>query len=358
MALTPVAQVLSEAIDFAGVSTATATPTADHPRHGMIYDPMGLAAAVPVWFHPTRKRHYLMLASKRWYDATPDGGTPGGYTAYSEDTSPSWFLIDGPSGARFTIPGYPLHPPMRTAVESATLIGAVSRPPGYLYMLHHVVIGGIDQAVLQYVYVSLTDSIEVCAEEVLPTVEVDGETIVFNQGIEYATPYLHLYGTDSSERLYRIRKPWGEVGVNKANPYRVRPDSPKGWEYFAGWGYSYNAAEVAPVQSGLTSAGPVTFASYRNAILMSTIKKSGDDYTAQLWVSKSGRPWVPQKQTVALGSGDAYVGVGLRLMPQLGADITVLGSAPAGVPYLVTTYSEESGVSRLLNSWDVWKMSL
>ena len=29
-----------------------------------------------------------------------------------------------------------------------------------------------------------------------------------------------------------------------------------------------------------------------------------------------------------------------------------------GVPYLVTHYAEESGVSRLLNSWDVWKMAL
>jgi hypothetical protein len=45
-------------------------------------------------------------------------------------------------------------------------------------------------------------------------------------------------------------------------------------------------------------------------------------------------------------------------MPQLGADATTVGAAVAGVPYLVTTYAEESGVSRLLNSWDVWKMAL
>lgn len=359
MPLTPVAQVLSEAVDFAGVSTATATPTADHPRYGMIYDPAGLAAAVPIWFHPTRKRRYLMLASRRWYDATPSGGTPGGYTAYSEDTSPSWFLIDGPSGARFPIPGYPLHPPMRTAVTSATLTGAVSRPPGYLYMLHNVVIGGSPQAVLQYVYVSLTDSIEVCAEEVLPTV-ADG-SVVFSTGIEYATPYLHLYGTDSSGKLYRIRKSWGEVGVNKPNPNRhIGPNSPKGWEYFAGWGYSYDATEAAPVQDGLTSDGPVSFASYRNAVVMSTVKKDGTDYTGQLWVSKSGRPWVNQKASIALGSSadDSYVGAGLRLMPQLGADITLLGSAPAGVPYLATTYSEVGGVSKLVNTWAVSTFSL
>ena len=354
----PVSQVASTSIDTAGISVATAPPSADNPRAGTIYDPAILAAAVPIWFHPTRKGHYLMLAAKRWYDATPDGGTPGGYTAYTEDTAPSWLLIDGPTATRFPIPGYPVHPPIRTSVTSATLVGAVSRPPLYLYMLHKVVIAGSDQAVLQYVYASATDSVEVCAEEVLPTVEVDGDIIVFNQGIEYATPYLHLYGTDSTGRLYRIRKSWGEVGVNKPNPNRhIGPNAPRGWEYYAGWGYSYDSAELAPLV-GPTSDGPVSFALYRNATLMSTVRKDGDDYTGRLWVSKAGRPWVDQKASIVLGTGDAYVGAGLRLMPLLGADSTSVGSAAAGVPYLVTTYSEESGVSRLLNTWDVWKMAL
>ena len=357
----PVSQVASTSIDTAGISVATAPPSADNPRAGTIYDPTILAAAVPIWFHPTRKGHYLMLAAKRWYDATPDGGTPGGYTAYTEDAAPSWFLIDGPTGTRFTIPGYPIHPPMRTTVTSATLTGAVSRPPGYVYLLHQAQIGGSDQAVLQYVYASMTDSIEVCAEEVLPTVEVDGDTVVFGQGIEYSTPYLHLYGTDSAGRLYRIRKSWGEVGANKPNPNRhIGPNAPRGWEYYAGWGYSYDAAEIAPIQAGLTNDRPVSFALYRNATLMSTVLKDGTTYTGQLWTSKGGRPWTQTKAAIALGSSadDSYVGAGLRLMPQLGADATTVGAAVAGVPYLVTTYAEESGVSRLLNSWDVWKMAL
>jgi len=355
----PVTKVSTTTLDIAGITISTATPTVENSRAGMIYDPVVLAAAVPVWFHSTRRKNtYLMLAAQRWYDATPDGGTPGGYTAYSVDTTPSWFLIDGPSGTRHTIPGYPVHPPIRATVDSVVLSGAVSRPPGYLYMLHKAVIGGTDQAVLQYAYASMSDSLEVCAEEVLPTVEVDGETIVFGQGIEYATPYLHIYGTDSSGRLYRIRKSWGEVGVNKPNPNRhIGPNAPRGWEYYAGWGYSYDSTELAPL-SGPTSDGPVSFALYRNATLMSTVKKDGDDYTAQMWVSKAGRPWVAQKASIPLGSGDAYVGAGLRLMPLLGAESSTVGAADAGVVYLVTTYAEESGVSRLLNTWDVWKMSL
>ena len=79
----PVAQVASASIDTAGISIATATPSLTDSRAGMIYDPTVLAAAVPIWFHPTRRGHYLMVAAKRWYDATPDGGTPGGYTAFT-----------------------------------------------------------------------------------------------------------------------------------------------------------------------------------------------------------------------------------------------------------------------------------
>lgn len=360
MPITPVAQLLPS-LDTAGVSLVTATPDPTIARSGMVYDPLVFAAAAPVWFHPMRKGHYLMLAARRWYDATPDESTPGGYTAYTEDTTASWMLFDGPTGARFHIPGYPIQPPLRTSVTSSSLVGAVSRPPTYIYLLHSAVIDGNDAAILQYVYASMTDSIEVCAEEVLPTVEVGGETIVFGQGIEYATPYLHLYGTDSTGTLYRIRKSWGEVGANKPNPNRhIGPNAPRGWEYFAGWGYSYDATELAPVQSGLTSDGPVSFASYRNTVLMSTVRKDGTDYYGQLWASRIGQPWTPQKVSVALGSDtdNSYVGTGLRLMPQLGADSNTVGTALAGVPYLVTTYAEASGVSRLLNTWDVWKVAL
>lgn len=361
MPTTPAAQVLATSIDTAGVSIATGSPTADTPRMGMIYDALTYAAAAPIWFHTLRRGHYLMVAGRFWHDATPDGGIPGGYTAYTEDTTPSWVLIDGPTAARFPIPGYALYPPMRTSVTSAMLTAATSRPPNYLYLLNKVVIAGQDQAVLQCVYTSVTDSVQINAEEVLPTVTVGEETVVFCQGIQYAHPYFLVYGTDSSGNLYRLRKLWSQVGANKPDPAIGNPTvPPRGWEFFAGWGYSYDASEIAPVQSGLTSAGPVSFALYRNAAIMSTVHQDGDVRTGQIWMSQAGRTWERRATGIPLGSvaDGSYLGHGLRLMGQLGADAAAVGTASAGVPYVTTIKSEESGVSRLLNTWDVWKVAL
>ena len=361
MPTTPAAQVYATSIDTAGVSIATGSPTADHPRAGMIYDSVTLAAAAPIWFHTLRRGHFLMVTGRIWQEATPDGGIPGGYTAYTEDTSPAWFLIDGPTAARFPIPGYPLHPPMRTTVTSATITAATSRPPNYLYLVNRVQIAGEEQAVLQCVYTSTTDSVDVVAEEILPTVTVGEDTVVFHQGIQYSNAYFLLYGTDSAGNLYRMRKPWSQVGANKPDPNIGNPTTPpRGWEYFAGWGYSYDSAELAPVQQGLTSAGPVSFAVYRNAAIMGTVHQDGDVCTGQIWVSQAGRLWERRATGIPLGSvaDGSYLGHGLRLMGQLGADSATVGTAKAGVPYLTTIKSVESGVSRLLNSWDVWKVSL
>ena len=88
--------------------------------------------------------------------------------------------------------------------------------------------------------------------------EVDGDTVVFGQGIEYSTPYLHLYGTDSAGRLYRIRKSWGEVGANKPNPnrqYRTQRAARLG--VLRRVGLLLRRRRDCPIQAGLTSDGPV-----------------------------------------------------------------------------------------------------
>ena len=411
MVSSPVVQVPSSSLDHAGLSVSTATPSLADPRVGTVYDPTVFAAAAPIWFHPLRDGRHLMLNARSWSAATPVGGIPGGYSDYAEDLTPTWTIVDGPTGNRSSVPGYAGGPPIKTATSARVLVGAVSQSSTNVYLLNSVQIAGEPQAVLQHLFVSPTDSVDVCAEEVLPTATVGEDTVVFDKGVQYAMPYLHLYGTDSTGQLYRIRKPWAQVGSNAPDLRLGNSTSiPQGWEYFHGTGYSRDPAELAPVQSGLTTLGPLSFAVHQDVVLASTVAtstvvplppppppppppdgevgfpyifpfilvegplpvtlgrvKGGDSptpeegtYVGVVWMSRGGRPFI-RVGTVPLGSpvDGTYLG-GVQLMSQLGANpaaTAMTTTVKVGVPYVVSTREVVEGGSRLVNTWNLWPIT-
>jgi hypothetical protein len=355
-------QISPAALDIAGVSALTAAKSATDPSVGNLWDPAQFAAAAPVWVHPMADGRFLMASQRRWYGATPSGIDPGGYSTYSQDTSPSWTIVDS-SGSTSPVPNAPVSIPMNTKVDSALLVAGASRPPLYMYLLHAVSIGGALNAVLQHFHLHTNGAVNIAGEEVPPTVPVGTKTVVFNRGICYDTPYLVLYGSDTTGTVYRIRKPWARVGTNKQRiaSMQVHPGviaTQMGWEYWNGTGYSADPTELAPV-GGLSTVGPMSFASYGNQVIASTVLALGNNRLAQSWVSTSGGPFIAQGGQTHLGSvaDGSYLGGTLQFMPLLHVTSALTQAVPAAIPSLV--WSKTTGnSSSLQNTWNLFLLGV
>ena len=330
MATTAPSQLDPTSLDLSGISVATSSPSEVNPRTGTAYDPVICAAAAPVWFHPMPGRgSHLMLSARTWSAATP-GGDVGFYADYTETLEPSWFVLHGPTGARSFVPGWGPTIPVTTAVEERRLVAAASRAPDYLYLLHSAVIAGQPGALLQLIRVA-PGGCHIYVEEVLPSIE----GVVFDRGLQYQTPFLTLYGTDPGGAIHAIRKRWAEIGTTTRQSSGYLP----AWEYFTGIGFSLDPTQAAPLP-GVSSDGPLSFAAFRQMVLMSTVVASGTDYLGRVWESRQGRPFRATATSVNLGSSaESYLGHGLMLQPQLEANPLRLASASvsAGVPYVLTT---------------------
>lgn len=357
MATSPLARVAATSIDIAGISVSTATPGID-PRAGSIYNLTDLAAAAPVWFHPVANGRHLMLNSRRWYNATPDGGAPGVFASYSEDLMPSWTVIDGPTGHRTPVLGFLTSIPTNISPSGRVLTAAASRPSECLFLLSSLT--DTPGALLQRFNISGNGRATLAMEEILPTLVVGEDTVAFDRGVQYTMPWLYLYGTDSLGRIYRIRKAWAHIGVNKPRVvskihYNVA-SMPQGWEYFTGTGWSLDPAEVVPMP--LFSDGPMSFALYRSVVLMTTVRRNEDNtYDGLIWRSNSSRPFTQMGDPVPLGSSDddSYLGGGIQLT-QLGAnpDLPAMVGVTAGIVYVT---SVKTGTS-LVNRWDLAPIAL
>lgn len=352
MATTPLAVIPSTAIDTAGISAATAPPSSSDPRLGTAYNTT-LAAATPIWFHPMKDGSQLMVNSRSWSAATQAGATPGIYSSYTETTLPTWALIKG--GASVPVPGAITF--KTPGVSAPRVTGACSRAPGLLWLLHTATQGGDRVALMQHWDVNPNGSLGLTGEELLPATA----TVTFDKGIEYATPFLNVYGTDSAGTLYRIRKGWGRVGFNQTNPTARLTARGQVWEYYTGIGWSQDPADLAPIQAGLTSMGPVSFGYYRNQIVAATVTKTGTVYGSQFWVQKSGMSWTPVGSSIPLGdsSDGSYLGGGVQLLSQLGAVPATLGAGvSAGVVYVSAQKTSASGHDALVNSWAIYPISV
>lgn len=312
-----------------------------------------------MWFHPRYDGTYLWINAQRWYGATPVGGNPGAYSAYSVDSTPSWYVLDGPSGQRSQVPNDQVDIPMLTAATNVTVTAAASRAPQYLFLLNAVTINAASAAVLQHFNLATNGSVTLLREEVLPTPTGISGKVVFNRGLQYDTPYLVAYGSDSAGHVYRIRKTWAKVGSNKqtqsaSQSYFTVLGTQAGWEYYTGSGYDADPSQIGVV-ANLTTAGPMSFATYRNQLVVSTVVASGSTRTAQVFRSKSGMPFAPLGAPVALGaSGSTYLGLGMQLQPQLGANLASLTSSEvAAIPYVVSELNGTSGNHSLTNTWSL-----
>jgi hypothetical protein len=361
MATTQVSAVANNSIDVANLSVATSLPSGSDPRSGSIYNAASLAGVQPLWFHPLKDGRWLMLTSRSWSEATPVGGNPGIYSSYTETAQPSWFFVNGSTGQLTFTPNGSIIP-FRTTVSSSTLVGAASRSTDMLWPLHSVTIGGQRQAVLQHFAISSSLAITNAGEEVVPSTE----EVVFDKGVQYATPYLVIWGTDAEGKLYCARKSWASVGFNAslATNTKGQPTAQgRYWEFHTGTGWSQDIAELAPFQDGLTSDGPVSFGYWQTVVLLSTVIKTGTNYTGAIWQSNKGRPYVPQTLPTPLSLGstsdDTYCGGGVQMLSQVGANSSALPvGTNAGIVYVSTKKVFTSGHTSLSNIWGAWPISL
>lgn len=370
MSSAPTVQLDPTALDMMGMSVATSPPSVTIARSGTFYDPVTWAAAAPVWFHPVADQA-LMIATQRWFDATAAGGTPGAYSAVTIDTVPSWALVTANSGYRNAVPGQTVNLPMNTVATSVSVVGAVSRPPNLLFVLNTATVAGVPTAVLQRFHLGTNGSVTIASEDVLPAVG----GVVFNAGIQYATPNLVIYGTDAAHQVYKVTKPWGQVGFNKTSQVFVQPrtandaiGSPQGWQYYTGTGFSLDPTELAPITAAdgtvLTSRGPMSFGDSRNQTFMTTVTLSGSTYSGQIWRSRSGQPFAPLGAPAALGSSSdgSYLGGGIYLQPQLApnpaAAAMTADGVISGIPYLTWTRTSPAGGGHVLDvQWEILPIS-
>jgi len=357
MASTVTAQVPPGSVDTAGISISTATPTASNPRAGTIYNPTTLAAAQPCYFHPMFNGNYLMINAWTWWAGTPAGGI-GYYSGYNETPAPSWLIVDGASGATAPVPNYPLIP-FKNPVTTATVTAATSRHPGYLFLLHQVTLNNSVQAILQIMSIATSGAVTLTQEEILPTVALDSETVLFDRGLQYADPYMIVYGSDSSGTVYTIRKPWAKIGVStQLNPttqtHGAVGATEVAWSYNSGAGYTPDPTQLAPLTTvdgtSLTTQGPISTAQVNNQLLITTVADNSGTYTGQVWSSRKGRPITAVGSSVALGTTATYLGGGLALQPTLSA-VTVPSGASAALPYVVSTKATAEGNDSLINTW-------
>jgi hypothetical protein len=356
MSTSPVTQIDPSSVDTVGLSVAIATPTSSNPRYGLAYDPVIWAAAAPIWCHQLFGGSWLVCCAQRWYATTPDGGTPGAYATHSTDTLPSWMVVQTPTGQRSAVPGQPVDIPMTTVATNQLLVAGASVPPNLLFLLSSATVAGTSTAVLQRFHVSINGAVSLAAEDTLPV--VDG--VVFNKGLSLAGNSLTVYGTDAEHRVYKVTKPWGQVGVNKTITVTIIKNTepnlitPQGWQYFTGTGYSPTATDLAPMTvaggAPLTTIAPLSFGSFNNQVLMASVGTGG----AQFWTSKSGMPFL-NGALVALPSGTLIGGVQLQnnLAPNPAAAVMTAPGVISGVPYVVSVSDSISGGATLNTDWNI-----
>lgn len=374
MASSPLDQVPSTAVDAAGLSVSTAVQSPTDPRPGHIYDPTNLAAAVPIHFHPTTSpsmggTNFIMLNSTRWTAATLATDDPGFFSDFTADTNPSWVVVNAATGIKTALKsGYTI--PMKTVNDSRTLTAAVSRGNDYLWTLNSVAQGDNTVAVMQYWHNNpVLNTVTPLGEETIPAGTAGDDTVNFSSGIRLnatTAPYMYVYGTDTSGKVYSARKAWSRVGIIGTATHPLDTQ----WEYYHNTGWGTDPTAIAPVQTAsgaLVSAGPLSFAHYgmqraqsgmsrglTGYDFVSVVVASSDTRTAQIYSSLGGRPWVATGAPIALGTqGSTYMGGTVQFQQAAGPNPTMINSTTSAtaVPYVKSVLSVSGDDSSLVNTW-------
>jgi len=342
-----------------GISEVTTTRSVGHPEHGMIYHPGLLAAVTPVHLHQLTPGRYVMVFSRRWYDATVSLVDPGAYLDdFSEDTEPGWAIVTGTGTWSF---------PARTATvpgpQGRVLTAATSRSNTYLYLLSSYDGGGYLQ---HFRWSPDRDMLLPVGEEYLGPVDADGQKVIFDKGVFLDGEHLVVVGSgDSDDAVYMARKPWGRVGANRvwaSGGDRGDLDDPS-WRYASATGWVASSTELAALP--MTTLGPVSVYRHRDTMFMATVAADGDDRFAQVWRRRYGT-WSPVAGTTPLGSvaDNTYLGGTLQLQPYVrtsSSDLVVpCLTAVASMHEVVDDEVEEVSHTeyRIDVAWDKWTVSL
>lgn len=316
-------QVLPSSVDAHGLSVSTATRAAGDPaQNGAAYDLFGLAAAVPLWFHPRTDGAFQAVVRTYWVAATASGG-PQSYSAYTDAAASAFFRLDPASGVRGAVF------PLPSGFSQPGLAVAATSRAQYLWVLRA---GGVLQLFSESPAGMLLQS-----EEQLP---VAGAV-----GVQVAGPMLRVYYAVAGE-VHFIAKAWGQAGIGS-----------QPWSYMGGYGLSPSPADAAPLASSsgtLSSAGPVSAALVRGRTWLTTVESSGGAYTAAAWSSRGLHdPWRRSPLSVPLGSSSTWCGAGVCLQPQLAPNPDQVSALPASaaVPWVKSVKVSSSGVSGIDTSW-------
>lgn len=356
MASEAVQQLLDTSVDSAGLSIISAHRTAEDPRNGMMYNPSALAAGVPVWFHPLQTGQYVGLLRSHWINATVGLNGPQSYSAHTASGS-CWVKITPPQGETVLL---------GNIRDDLTLNGAASRGE-FLFTVGTLVDG---TASVQHHRIGPGGSLMSVGEDILP--RTNG--VLFDKGCYVDRNYLVVLGTDVEGRVYTARRKWSRIGVNAAykevvinegtddeRMVRVYDLGSDPWEYQGSPGWLSDEAVLEP--TGLTTAGPLSVATFQDRILVSTVTQSGGAYTAKVFQTRTADPfgrWKPDPLgEVPLGSSGTYQGGTLYFQPQLGRNPAVMmpSGAVAAIPYVVSVESVDGTEHGIDTTWGLWPIN-
>lgn len=326
-------QVLDTSVDAEGVSVISATRTVVAPRQGAMYNPVTLAAAVPLWFHRVQDGRYLAVLKSRWTAATQVyNNGPQLYSAYTETTIPAWTYVVPVTGNISTV--LPI-PSLRTGARVIT--AAVSRRD-YLFIL-----GTLDgEPFLQCFRTVPQGAMVLVGEETL----LPGLT----RGLYADRTHLHVYGADEGGYLVVSRKNWGRIGINT--------DTARQWEYRGPRGWYADPSETVALPTTVSGGrikadGPVSVASFRDRLYLATVFNSSGTRQVLVYTARAVDDWkFIQSFGTALGDNDTYLGAGMQLQPQLVANRALMSDGVVtAFPYLTSKKVISGGNSGILTTW-------
>lgn len=318
-------QVLDTSVDATGLSIISATKTVDNPRLGAMYNPLTLAAALPVWFHPINDGTYLAVLRGHWEAATIGTGGPQSYSAHTEVAEPTWVIVDPVTGAT-----------SRQDVIPTRLSGTRLLTDACSYLAYLYTVGTIDAVpFIQYHRVTANGTVVLQAEEIIVDTVIGAHTVSWHCGLYIDGDYLVLMGVDGTGALYRRRKSWARVGVNQVNDP---------WQYKGakGWFVDPTEADAETTASGtLTGGTVVSYAKIRDREWLCT----NDGTTARFYSSRMVEPnWKASAYTV---TADV-----VYLQPQLRANLPALpDGVTTAIPWVSTKRDSTTNRNALQVSW-------
>ena len=315
-------QVLDDSVDATGISIVTANRTVAEPRRGTLYNPTGLAAAEPVWFHPLQDGRWIALLSEVWSDATVSStGGPQTYSEYTTSTTPHWVTFDPVHGAPGAVTEIP------TGLSGTRdLAGACSRVD-FIFT-----VGTLDGAALiQHHRIAPNGELILQGEEIAP----NPDDILFGYGCYIDAREVVVFGANEDGHVYRARKSWGRIGI--------KTDVNEQWQYQGLKGWTTDPDDLEPLRdtSGaeIVTTGPVSYGKIGDREYISVMTST----TAKFYSSRMvDRYWVSEASPLIADF--------LYLQPQLRPQ-SVPDGARNAIPYVITEYDDTEEENSLQVSW-------